>query len=133
MKVRYIFLTTVFTLFTYTLVMACDDIKKQMKALAGTWELLKTDCCGRLNKTTIAEPGEKVITFFADGKMEMTSDGEKVQSSWRMYRDTNFDKEATLLDLGKQNRPAMYNIQGDTLIISWGYMDLQTEYYLRKK
>jgi len=133
MKIQHLLLTAGCLLFTYSFAMPCDNFKKQMKEIIGSWELQKTDCCGRLNKTTQAQPGEKSITFYPDGKMDLISSGEKTASTFNLYTDTNFDQEAPLLNMGKEGRPAMYKVKGDTLTISWGYMDLQTEYYLRKK
>jgi uncharacterized protein (TIGR03067 family) len=118
---------------TYSVAMACDEDKKAMKALTGKWELVKTDCCGRTTKTSMAEPGEKVISFKSDGTMETTEHGKKQASTYQLTRNKTMDENLVMLSMGRETYPAMYHIDGDTLTLSWGYMDLQIEYYVKKK
>lgn len=103
------------------------------RELVGEWEWVKTSCCGRTARDIFPEPGEdkKVIAFSADGRARYFSGDEA---------KTLVDLPFSIGELGTQTtvrigelQPALFWVEGDDLSLSWGYMDLQTEFYRRVK
>lgn len=133
MNTKSFLLTALAILTTYTIVMACDEDKMLRKSLIGKWELVKTDCCGRTSKTIPAKPGEKEMHFKRDGSLIIKHEGKTYNSYFNLLRNKEFDERIVLLQIGRETTPAMFNFDNDTLVISWGFMDLQTEYYVKKK
>jgi len=105
------------------------------KKLEGRWIWLKTSCCGRVPKETNPQTTGFTIEFdfkpdktfdaYRDGKLEKTLP----------YKLGNyiFNETRPLMVMGESPRPAYILFRSDTLVIDYGYMDLETEYYIRKK
>lgn len=133
MNTRHLLLTLLAVFGAYAVVVACDPDKQLRKSLAGKWDLVRTDCCGRTTKTSIAKPGDKSMHFRRDGSLTIDVDGKTYNTYYNFLRTDGSMEKFTTLQMGRENYPAIFNIEKDTLIISWGYMDLQTEYYVKKR
>ena len=100
--------------------------------ILGDWEWFKTNCCYRTPKTTYADTTEsKTILNFTENNQLEYYQGEKLTKTtgYKIVYGLMDDKRPTLkID----HRTALLYIRNDTLIIDYGYMDLQTEFYLRK-
>lgn len=102
--------------------------------ILGTWTWWKTDCCSRLPGTTYAKDVqyERTKVFSKGGTVETFHNDTLMQKgSYEVYYGLMKDDDRPVLKI--DNRPALLYINGDTLVIDFGYMDLQTDYYLRKK
>lgn len=109
------------------------SLKQSMKEIAGSWEWIKTDCCGRMNKTTYAQPGDpqRIISFDEKGNAMYFSGETREKTTAQSYTLGTLGDQPTIT-IGELT-PALFVVQNDTLVISWGYIDLQTEYYERVK
>ncbi|HXH18690.1 MAG TPA: hypothetical protein VNJ07_06365 [Chitinophagales bacterium] len=99
--------------------------------ILGTWKWHKTRCCFRTPKTTYADSlSYSRIIKFSDGTLQtFHGDTLKETSNYTVkYGLTEHDDRPVLQING---RPAFLYFIHDTLVIDYGYMDLQTEYYLR--
>ena len=103
------------------------------KAILGTWQWVKTDCCGRINNTTFAKEEEpkRIIEFKKSGIARYFERGEMNKMAEQKFTFGTLGTQTTI-KIGEY-QPAIYTIKDDELVISWGYMDLQTEYYKRVK
>lgn len=118
-----------------------EDLNKQvtkvnteddkLPEITGPWLWVKTNCCGRMQTTsydtaalpTILQIGEK-------GKFTKTKGDDLLQSTTYTYF---YDESlgSNVLKLADRNMPGIIHFREDTLLIDYGYMDLQTEYYIR--
>ena len=109
------------------------DAAEIQKRLLGTWEWHKTLCCFRL-PNTIQDTSALIqtIRFTKQGLFE------------RYLGDEITGQEEYLIKIGLMNDnrptiriaegpPAIVHFKQDTLILDYGYMDLQTEYYVKMK
>lgn len=95
-------------------------------SIEGTWKIYKTLCCGRMNKETL---GGKKVLVLSNGQYEIKGDGENnAKGVYSVKKDTEL---GDIIQFGDTS-PAMYTLNGDTLIIDRGYMDLATETYIRQ-
>jgi hypothetical protein len=99
--------------------------------LTGSWEWIKTDCCGRTTKTTYASPEaeKRVITFYEDGTVLFYSVDPEGKMEKQKYTKGMMGEQETI-KIGTL-QPAIMEIENDTLVLNWGYFDLQIEYYKR--
>lgn len=105
------------------------------KNIYGNWTWIETDCCGmRHGLSTPLSTGDNI-------ELELKEDNTFLEIHTKpnaLPRSGNciLFKE-NLVDMLQFNdeRPAQYflSAKGDTLTISWKYLELQTEKYLRKK
>ena len=103
--------------------------------LVGQWKWVQTICCGRTSQDIFPKEGEadKIISFDADGKaVYFTGDREKSMAG-QAYSIGALGEQATVR-IG-EHPPAIFWVSddGNELSLSWGYMDLQIEYYHRVK
>lgn len=108
---------------------ATTNAKRASQDIMGSWEWVKTDCCGRTSKTTLADPNDekRVISFDKDGTaMFYTSDPEGRMAKQKFTLGTMGTQPT--IKIGEL-RPAIFTIKDDMLVLNWGYMDLQIEYY----
>lgn len=101
--------------------------------LYGEWIWLKTHCCGRIMNVTVdTAQTPTIISFTQDGK-QLTYKGKQVArtKTYEFYIDPNLGSPA--LKLEGVSAPALVHINGDTLVLDYGYMDLQTEFYVRPR
>ena len=101
------------------------------EAIIGTWQWVKTDCCGRINNTTYAKENEpkRIIEFSKSGVARYFERGEMDKMSQQKFSFGTLGTQTTI-KIGEY-QPAIYTISENELVISWGYMDLQTEHYKR--
>ena len=102
------------------------------KAILGIWKWWKTSCCFRQPRITYGDslPYPKLLNFKLDGTLEtFHGDTLKTKSSYEVNNGFQPGDNRPVLNLN--HRTAFLFIKGDTLIIDYGYMDLQTEYYLK--
>jgi hypothetical protein len=108
------------------------------KSIYGKWVWFKTECCGSKKGTITTENfGEAIyLDLNSDNTFTENSKKYRVPRTGEIFltKETN---ENHIYDVIRFNdeRPARYSLSadGDTLIFTWDYMELQTEYYHRKK
>ena len=108
------------------------------KSIYGKWEWFKTECCGT-KKGTInnEEYGDAInLDLNPDNTFQENSKKYRVPRTGEIFL-TKDSRENITYDVIQFNdeRPAHYKLSpdGDTLIFTWDYLELQTEYYHRKK
>ncbi len=105
------------------------------KTIYGEWTWIETDCCGiRHGISTPSSTGDNI-------SLELKSDNTFME----IHTKVNALPRSGILSLSRSEmydmiqfndeRPARYYVSdnGDTLTISWKYLELQTEKYLRNK
>ncbi|GIV33205.1 MAG: hypothetical protein KatS3mg031_0740 [Chitinophagales bacterium] len=102
------------------------------KKIQGAWRWYKTSCCFRMPRITYGDslPQPKVLDF-NEGTVKYFS-GDKLTDSLSYRIDYNLMRENRPVIVIGDKPPAFVYFKDDTLVIDYGYMDLQTEYYLRK-
>jgi hypothetical protein len=108
-----------------------EKLEKLTEGLIGSWEWIRTDCCGRTSKTTYASPEaeKRIIAFYEDGTaLFYTIDPDGAMTKQK-YTKGMMGNQATV-KIGPL-QPAIMEISDDTLMLNWGYFDLQIEYYKR--
>ena len=99
------------------------------------WIWVETDCCGFRHGISTPESTSDVI------ELELNPDNTFLETHTKknalprsgniiMFKENNFD----MIQFNDE-RPARYNLSanGDTLVLSWKHLELQTEKYTRKK
>ena len=107
-------------------------VKSDGKDLIGEWVWVKTSCCGRMTKDTSPseEDPQKIISFDEKGAASYYSKGS-VEKMDNFTYSTGMMGTQTTVKIGDL-QPAIYSITyDDKLVLNWGYMDLQIEYYER--
>lgn len=101
--------------------------------LVGQWVWVKTSCCGRLTSDTFPEEGAapRIISFDKEGMAEYYS-GDKGQKLMRQPYTIGELGTQTTVKIGDL-QPAIIMVHEQELSLSWGYIDLQIEYYQRVK
>jgi hypothetical protein len=117
------------------LMMSCSNTKKTVTEqdpydpalLVGTWQIEKEVCCGR--NAVVTYGGTKELTIKAkDNAYILRENGVVLEKgTYKVDLKSEFGPVVTF----DQQFPAMYQIDGNTLILNWGYMDLQEETYKR--
>ncbi len=102
-----------------------------VKDLVGNWEWVKTDCCGRINKTTFAKEDKpkRIIAFKKSGIARYYVQGIEGKMDEQKFTIGKLGTQSTI-SIG-EHTPAIFTVSEDMLVLSWGYMDLQTETYKR--
>lgn len=102
--------------------------------ILGSWEWLMTKCCYRTPRTYTSDTlaYKRILRFRKNGVLEyFNGDTLKKTASYEVgYGLMDDDRPVLNID---DTRPALLHIQNDTLIIDYGYIDLQTEFYRRSK
>lgn len=108
------------------------DLEAILATLVGSWQWDKTVCCSRMPNTTSAENTKKdiVIKFTEDYKAESYGKGELVKTV--DFELAMMDRDRPTIKFSDVSYPAILTFNADTLIVDYGYMDLQVEYYTRK-
>ena len=99
--------------------------------ITGPWLWVKTVCCGRMQRTSVdTSDVPTIVQIGSDGSYSQTHGNELQRNTTYKY---SFDKSlgANVIKLDDRNMPAIVHFNGDTLLMDYGYMDLQTEYYIR--
>jgi hypothetical protein len=98
--------------------------------ITGTWQWSYTSCCNRRPVITKDSSARKTLLKFSNGAVQYYHDKE-LQSK-DTYKISENNKGVPQIKFAEKNYPAYLSFKGDTMVISYGYMDLQTEYYIRK-
>ena len=117
------------------LMMSCSNTKKTVTEqdpydpalLVGVWKIEKEVCCGR--NAVVTYGGTKELTIKAKDNVYILRENGVVleKGTYKVDLKSEFGPVVTF----DQQFPAMYQIDGNTLILNWGYMDLQEETYKR--
>lgn len=103
--------------------------------IVGNWQWAKTICCGRTPQTETAEslPAPKILKFQPGGMLQYFSGDSKISDqTYKIVYELLKDDGRPTITIGAR-QPALLFIEGDTLLIDYGYIDLQQEYYIRVK
>ena len=102
--------------------------------IIGQWQWWKTNCCYRTPEITFADTTKPplILKFEATGNLEYWSGDSLTNASFYEIKYGLMNDKRPVLKIGDR-QPGLLLVKGDTLIIDYGYMDLQTEYYLRRK
>ncbi len=76
-------------------------------------------------------PQPKILTFEKD--LVKYYSGETLTDTVSYKIDYNVMRDNRPIILIRDKHPGYIYFKSDTLVIDYGYMDLQTEYYLKKK
>lgn len=106
--------------------------------LYGKWQWLRTSCCYTSPKISNPEnTGEnRTLELRSDKTFTLTKNGVAESGTFELKVGLDILNKADstkLIRIGDDHAAAIYSFQGDTMILNRGYMDLETEYYLRKK
>lgn len=105
------------------------------KVIYGNWKWIETNCCGLRNG--ISNPTSTADSITLVLLKDNTFDEQHTKKN-ALPRSGNFllfkDAEHDMVQFNDE-RPARYTLSasGDTLTISWKYLELQSEKYIRAK
>ena len=114
-----------------------EDLKSDSPVenlILGEWYWQKTVCCGRTPSTETPETLKmaKGMNFQSGGMVQFSWGEQNSTQTFKIsYGFTPNDDRPFIVIGGGQ--PGLLVIKGDLLIIDYGYMDLQREFYVRKK
>lgn len=108
------------------------------KTIFGKWIWFKTECCGKTKGvTTPATFGDTIILeLIADNTFAEKANKYRVARTGKIVISKVNKNEKTFNTIQfNDERPAHYFLSsnGDTLVLSWEHLELQKEYYYRKK
>jgi hypothetical protein len=111
-----------------------DTFYRVKQRLSGDWIWLKTECCGRIKNVSTPESTKNKIEkkFSTDGTVTTINNG-KTESALGYQILFSYLNDNNYMISVDDGRPGLLHFFGDTLVIDYGYVDLQTEWYLRKK
>ncbi len=105
------------------------------KNINGVWNWIETDCCGlRHGVSTPSSTGDNIeLEIKADNTFYETHTKKNTLPRGGVY--TLFKDNSDDMIQFNDERPAKYFLSndGDTIVFSWKYLELQTEKYIRKK
>ncbi len=100
--------------------------------VVGDWKWIKTNCCGRGAKITTPDAQRSMsLTINVGGTFDKTDGGSKTNGNFTLGNFSEEDNRPTITF--SDERPALLQGGGDTLILNYQYMDLQIEWYVREK
>ncbi len=116
----------------------CNPKATADNPLVGEWKWVKRSCCFKQPKITTPETCNCTKTLFigADSTYSLLMPNGEYQNytyTLRKGLDVMNDKDQTPLIVIGSEAPAIYTFNQDTLIISRGYIDLETDYYIPNK
>lgn len=114
---------------------AAAELVNENNGYVGDWVLITYICCGRTTSTQKFKPEDAMKTmhlgaendYFTINKMD---NGSKKAGKYIVEDKNEFGPS---IQLGSDYAAMFKQYGNDTLVLNWGYMDLQTEVYLRKK
>lgn len=109
--------------------------RKVDKNIFGNWIWLSTDCCGIRHGITNPANTSDDIELEINNNNTFLEVHSKKNTLPRSGSFTQFQQNAQDMIQFNDERPAQYflSAKGDTLTLSWKYLELQTEKYLKKK
>lgn len=100
--------------------------------VVGNWRWIKTNCCGRGAKITTPDALRSMsLAINIGGTYDKTDGGSKTNGNYTLGNFSEEDNRTTITF--DDERPALLQGGGDTLILNYQYMDLQIEWYVREK
>lgn len=105
--------------------------QQDLPDIYGKWRWVKTDCCGRMHQViTDTSDIPSYLVLEKDGKLKRLH-GDKTQkvATYTYQQDLNLGYPT--LSISEVSQPALIHFVGDTLLVDYGYIDLQTEYYIK--
>ena len=108
-------------------------------SIYGKWKWASTECCGKKKGITTPDSNEDNIflELKSDNTFKETSNKHRIprQGTIILTKTYKEDKSYTNMIQFNDERQAHYNLSknGDTLILSWEYLELQKETYVRVK
>jgi hypothetical protein len=120
---------------TTTVNVTTNNTNSTSMNVAGMWQWVKTSCCGRTPVISTPQTENKavVLNLKSGGTFEKTVNGNKTESGSYEVKDGMSGENTKTIKLSTIPREGYISILNDTLIINYGYIDLQTEYYKRVK
>jgi len=100
----------------------------------GEYEWIKTYCCGRLRNTYEPKPGTNRTLTITPSTIKDTG-GERAkayESDYAIDSSNQFFPNEHMLKVGK-SPAALLKLNGDTLLVDRGYIDLERTWWVRKK
>ena len=129
-------LSTCFLSLSFILMISCSNTQKvsgdpdphDPKLLYGTWLIEKEICCGR--NPIVTYGGTKELTIKAKDNVYIIRENGKIleKGVYKIDLKSQFGPVITF----EEQYPAMYQVVGKTLVLNWGYMDLQEETYTKQ-
>lgn len=112
-----------------------NNTNTQKTSLTGGWHWVKTSCCGRMPVITTPQTENKtiVLNLNKDNSFEKIVNGKNVENGTYEIKNGMNGEDFKTIKLSTVPRDGYISIINDTLIINYGYIDLQTEYYKRVK
>lgn len=100
----------------------------------GNWQWVKTSCCGRTPVITTPQTENTTITLNLkkDNTFERTVNGNTARGGTYEIKKAMEGENSNTIKLSTIPRDGYISIINDTLIINYGYIDLQTEFYIKK-
>lgn len=141
MKNIFLSLMVLATLFIFAKPPKKDNNSNQWienKTIYGKWLWFKTECCGKKKGITTPDSyGDNILLeLLADNTFIENATKHRVPRNGKVsiFKVTNNEKTIRTIQFNDE-RPAHYSLSqnGDTLILSWEYLELQKEYYYRTK
>lgn len=114
---------------------AVKNMNTKTNSIVGEWQWAKTSCCGRVPKITTSKSENRniLLNLKADNSFEKFENSLlKEKGSYELNNAIEGDTR-TMIKLSTIPRNGYLFQQGDTLAIDYSYIDLQTEYYVKKK
>lgn len=109
-----------------------QQIKSVNEKLLGSWNWVKTNCCGRISKITTPKITNTTVKydFMSNNVLTVTTNQKSEIISYNIANSFNAEKDTMIL-IGNKKTPAYLRFFNDTLVIDYGYIDLQTEWYVK--
>lgn len=108
--------------------------QKQHEQLSGKWIWVKTICCGRTARLSTPEilNQSSALDFNGKGQVKLLkNDTLEATLKYRFFEGFAQENQI-MLAIGDNPRAAYFQVQNDTLILDYSYVDLQTEWYIKK-
>lgn len=107
--------------------------EQQLPDIYGKWLWVKTDCCGRMHKIiTDTSETPTYLVLEKDGKLKRLHGDKTLKVATYNYQmDPNLGYPT--LSVSGVSQPGLIHFVGDTMLLDYGYFDLQTEYYIKTK
>ncbi|MCS6823411.1 MAG: hypothetical protein NZ529_03885 [Cytophagaceae bacterium] len=104
---------------------------RNVPALLGEWIWYKTSCCGRnKNIMTPQTEGYTRSVWFKENNIAEFYKNSQLEKKLNYTISEKNERNYIKLD---KNAPALLILHGDSLVLNYGYMDMENEYFVRKK
>lgn len=133
-------LITIILTLTLLSVAGCkkDDLEPA-EALIGKWKWVKTVAFWTQNETTPKTEGHKEKwNFKTDGTVDIYWNSKLLHTypyelRWKNFNPTNPNSDSTQMLIINNGSESFFYADNDSLVISYAYVDGETQYFKRKK